>query len=70
MKPYNLKNLSDGLQEQASQISANDILKISAAEELSPTTVRKYLKGEIAHPAIGQAILNRCREIQKQQKVA
>lgn len=64
MKSYNLKNLTDGLQEQAPYIKGQDIVKIAAAEDISPSTVREYLKGKVTTPAIGKAILDRCREIQ------
>jgi hypothetical protein len=63
MKPYNLKNLSDGLQEQAQYIKGQDIINIAAAERISTSTVREYLKGNITTPAIGKAILDRCRAI-------
>jgi hypothetical protein len=63
MKPYNLKNLEAGLQEMASQVKGNEIVAIAGAEHLDPTTVRKYLKGIVTTPAIGKAILDRCRTI-------
>ena len=63
MKPYNLKNLSAGLQEMAQFIKGQDIVRIAAAEGISPSTVREYLKGNITTPAIGKAILERSRAL-------
>ncbi len=63
MKPYNLKNLSIGLQEMAKDIKGKDITRIAVIENIDQSTVRQYLKGNIAKPAIGKAILDRCREI-------
>lgn len=63
MKPYNLKNLQEGLQEQAAFIKGKAILDIAHIEKIDPATVRTYLKGKVTTPAIGQAILKRCREI-------
>lgn len=63
--PYNIKNLSDGLQELASQLKGTDITEIAALEQLHVNTVRAYLKGEnnITTPAVGKAILDRGRKI-------
>ena len=63
MEPYNLKHLSTGLQEAAKDIRGKDITRIAAVEQIDQTTVREYLKGHIAKPAMGKAILGRCREI-------
>jgi hypothetical protein len=63
MKPYNLKQLEAGLQEIAKDIKGQDIINVAAAERIAPTTVRQYLRGIVATPAIGKAILGRCRAL-------
>lgn len=62
MKAYNLKNLSEGLQEvKASGIKGNDIAVIAAAEGVNQSTIYEYLKGNVTIPALGKSILERCR---------
>lgn len=63
MKAYNLDNMKISLQEAAQHLRGRDILQIAAIEQLDQSTVRSYLKGNITKPAIGKAILSRCREI-------
>lgn len=71
MKPYNLENLTRGLQEAAYELTGKDITQIAATELIDQSTVREYLKGNIAKPAIGTAILKRARELNiKKNKVA
>lgn len=64
-KPYNLKNLSEGLQELNTQLAGTDITEIAAYELVHVNTVRTYLKGDdnITIPALGKAILDRGRKI-------
>ncbi len=51
------KRLEDGLQELAQQIAPGDIITIAAMEMVDTTTVRRYLKGNVAIAALGKSIL-------------
>lgn len=64
-KPYDLKNLSEGLQELKCQLKGTDISEIAALELIHVNTVNNYLKGEdnVTTPAIGKAILDRGRKL-------
>jgi len=64
MESYNLKNLSEGLQEVRAQgIKGKDVGSIATAEGVNQSTVYEYLKGNVAIPALGKSILKRCRAI-------
>lgn len=63
MKPYNLKKLSNGLREAAQQLKGKDITQIAAIEHVDQSTVREYLKGNIAKPALAKAILDRSLQV-------
>lgn len=68
MEAYNLQNLAKQLSQFDGKVKGQSIVNIAAAEGVSPSTVREYLKGNVTIGALGKSILDRCRKmkIQKQ----
>jgi len=63
MEAYNIELLRRGLQELAYDLKGKDIGKVAAAECIADSTVREYLKGKIAYPAVAKAIVERGKAV-------
>ncbi len=63
MEPYNMELLQNELQKLSVVLKGKNIGKVASFEHLADSTVREYLKGKIAYPAVAKAIVERGRAV-------